>query len=68
LNLGEGGIVAKTEKIAKEVTAVSGHEGLNFINVLCATSARADPQMHKNDSQVVNLFYAFGFYEHKSCA
>ncbi len=41
--------------------------GLNFINVLHTAFTLEDPKKRKKDSQVVNLFYAFGIYERKSC-
>ncbi len=41
---------------------------LNFINVLCTAFTHADPRSVKKDSEVFNLFYAFGIYERESFA
>ncbi len=44
----------------------SRETGVNFINVLRAAFAGADPVSTKKDSQVVSLFYAFGICVCKS--
>jgi len=41
--------------------------GVNFINVILAALALADPKSIKKDSQVVSSFYAFGICACKSC-
>jgi hypothetical protein len=40
--------------------------GVNFINILQAAFAYADPKIAKKDSQVANLFCAFEICMHKS--
>ncbi len=41
--------------------------GLNFINILWKAFTHKDSECVKKDCRVVNLFYAFGIYNHKSC-
>ncbi len=52
----------------KEYLRMMIKPGVNFINTLIpACYAHSRSQMCKNDSQVVNIFYAFVIYERKSC-
>jgi len=41
--------------------------GVNFINVLHAAFTHTNPKSAKKDSQVVNIFCAFGICPLKSC-
>jgi len=42
--------------------------GVNFINVLQAAFAGADPKSVKNKIKSSVSFYAFGIFAHKSCS